>query len=115
MNAPLVDWLGRFSDRCADGFSLEHQHPQLCQCQSGDEWSIFTAALRQVARPNGEVHQDDVRPLIRGRIEAKHIGMLYRRAKSEHLLTYLRKEPSGDVAGRNTHHDSPVYQLRAVA
>jgi hypothetical protein len=29
---PLVDWLGRFSDRCSNGFSIEHQHPALCQC-----------------------------------------------------------------------------------
>lgn len=105
----LVEWLAADPERCSHGY---HRTAQACPaCAPTTEWGIFTAALREAARPNGEVHQDDVRPLIRGRIQPKHIGTLYRRAKAERVLTFLRKEPSGDVAGRNTHHDQPVYQI----
>lgn len=86
------------------------------------EWGVFVTAVRAAVcsrplceRPGRHVHQDDVRPRIKGRIEPKHIGQLYRRAKSEGLLAFVGKEPSGDAEGRNTHHDSPVYELRSAA
>ena len=75
------------------------------------EWAAFVAALRSAA-VDGIVHQSAVRPLIRGRIYHKHIGQLYSRARREGLLTPVGEEPSKDVAGRNTHHRSPVYRLR---
>jgi hypothetical protein len=85
---------------------------QTCpDCPEGGEWAIFLDALRHAAR-DGDIHQKDVRPLIRGRIQHKHIGQLYRRAKKEGVLTQVGKEPSKDFQGRNTHHDSPVYALR---
>lgn len=110
------------ADRCQHGYHIS-QHPTFCGCTEMTEWAIFTAALASAARPGrhedcaiGErhVHQDNVRPRIRGRIEPKHIGGLYRRAKQERLLVHIGKEPSGDSEGRNTHHDSPVYALRGT-
>lgn len=80
-----------------------------------DEWDIFVAALRSAVDTAGEIHQGDVRPLIRGRIEPKHIGQFYRRARKEGLIKFLRKEQSNDEQGRNTHHDSPVYELKGTA
>ena len=76
-----------------------------------EEWRVFVDALRRAAK-DGEVHQDDVRALIRGRIYHKHIGQLYARARRDGVLVPLRKEQSGDKEGRNTHHASPVYELR---
>ena len=61
------------------------------------------------------MHQHDVRRLIRGRVHHKHIGLFYRRAKKARLLVQVDKEPSTDAAGRNTHHDSPIYELRKAA
>lgn len=115
-----------FADRCGFGYAPVH-HPDFCGCQEMSEWVVFTDALARVAvtsttcrRPRCDVsgthvHQDAMRPIIRGRIEPKHIGLIYKRAKSEGLLKPADKEPSGDTTGRNTHHDSPVYELRSVA
>lgn len=109
----LLAWAASQPDRCARGFHLTAQHPDLCDCQS-DEWRVFTAALRQVAR-DGEVHQRDMRPLLRGRIEASHIGQQYKRAIREGVIREIRREQSNDVAGRNTNKFEPVYQLRSAA
>jgi len=79
----------------------------------GNEWSLFIVALRQAAR-DGIVHQNDVRPLIRGRIYHKHIGPLYTRAKAAGVLVELHREQSEDGIGRNTHHASGVYRLGAA-
>ena len=108
--------LAHVAGRCAHGFAPVH-HPQFCGCTDMTEWVIFTTALSSATcRKRCDVtcihiHQDDVRPLIKGRIEPKHIGQLYKRAKTEGLLRPIGKERSGDVEGRNTHHDSPVYAL----
>lgn len=110
----LDTYLKSRPDRCSGcGYHPAHQG---CRCET-DEWSLFLAAVRQAASAaaDGKVHQHLVRPLIRGRIAPKHIGALYRRAKSEGLLVQVGKEPSRDVAGRNTHHDSPVYELREAS
>lgn len=106
------DWLATFSDRCSEGYHLTAQHPHLCECQGDDEWSVFRAALRSAAK-DGRVHQADVRPLIRGRIEPKHIGLAYRRAVREGLLTEVSRERSNDEAGRNTNKWEPVYEVAA--
>lgn len=77
-----------------------------------DEWSLFRGTVLAAARPDGTVHQGDVRPLIRGRIAPKHIGSLYRRARSEGLLVDTGQlEPSTDTAGRNGDKTSRVYAI----
>jgi hypothetical protein len=86
-----------------------------CRCPGG-EWTVFVRALRSVARDDGTVHQGDVRPLIRGRIEPKHIGQLYRRARTLGLIADTgEREPSTDVAGRNTDKTCRIYRLGAAA
>ena len=110
----IDQWATTRADRCPScGFHPAHQG---CACHK-DEWTLFRAALRQAVTEanDGRVHQHLVRPLIRGRIEPKRIGQQYTRAKREGLLVQVDKEPSKDSAGRNTHHDSPVYELRAAA
>jgi hypothetical protein len=111
----LVEWLGRFPDRCSAGFSLEHQHPSLCKCEEAglDEWSIFRTALRTATR-SGIVHQADVRPLIRGRIAPKHVGTLYRRAKAEGMIREAGHERSDDLVGRNAGRLEPFYEVVAA-
>lgn len=107
--------LDQRADRCAHGFAAI-QHPQCCACKVGvtSEWSVFLAALRSAGH-DGLVHQRDVRPLIRGRIEPKHIGTLYRRAKAEGLLVDTGdREPSDDTAGRNADKLDRIYELRAA-
>lgn len=77
---------------------------------------IFTSALRQVVDHDGRVHQGKVRPLIRGRIEPKRIGQMYRRAKNEGLLIDTGdREPSNDAVGRNTDKLDRIYLLRGAA
>lgn len=100
------------TDRCAHGFAAVH-HPTFCGCTEMSEWVIFTAALRDSARA-GKVHQSDMRPRIRGRIEPKHIGQLYARAKREGLLVEVDREKSNDEAGRNTNKWEPIYELRTA-
>lgn len=109
MNSLPADLAARHG-RCGGcGFHVETQG---CRCPGG-EWATFLAALR-VAAVDGIVHQSAVRPLIRGRIEAKHIGTLYRRAKAEGLLVDTgEREPSNDVAGRNTDKLDRIYKLVA--
>ena len=85
---------------------------------AGDEWSIFTDALRHAAAvsADGRVHQRDVRPRVRGRVQPKHIGQFYRRAKDEQLLVDTgEREPSNDTAGRNTDKLDRIYLLRGAA
>ena len=108
----LDTYLRTLPGRCGGcGF---HTAVQGCRCAPvapSSEWAVFVAAIRQAAR-DGEVHQSDVRPIIRGRIEPKHIGTLYRRAKAEGLLSDTgRREPSNDVAGRNSDKLDRVYAL----
>ena len=101
------------ADRCDHGFAAV-QHPTFCGCQEMSEWVIFTAALRSAAQGR-EVHQRDVRPLLRGRIEPKHVGLCYRRAIREGLIREVRREQSNDEVGRNTNKYEPVYELRSAA
>ena len=108
----LDQYLTGRPDRCAYGFS-PNQHPGACECEHSD-WHVFTRAIRSAMKDNGEVSQNDIRPLIRGRIDPKRIGQLYRRARSEGLLVEVRREPSADVAGRNSHHWQPVYRVKAT-
>ena len=105
----LVASLATLPGRCTScGF---HVRTQGCRCPDG-EWITFVSALRAAA-VDGVIHQSAVRPLIRGRIEAKHIGQLYRRARTEGLLREVDHERSDDAAGRNSHRLEPVYRLVA--
>jgi hypothetical protein len=80
-----------------------------------DEWSVFTKALVAAVRLDGTIHQSDVRPAIRGRIEPKHVGQLYRRARSLRLIRDTGQvEPSSDVAGRNADKLSRIYEWTAA-
>ena len=103
--------LERLPNRCSLGFHIT-QHPQFCACADLGERSIFRAALLSAAREDGTIHQADVRPQIRGRIAAKHVGTLYRRAKTEGLIADTgEREPSNDVAGRNADKLDRIYRL----
>lgn len=107
--------LATLPDRCDLGFHIT-QHPHYCACRDLTEWVIFRTAVREVTRPDGTVHVNDIRPRIRGRIEPKRVGSLYRRAKAEGLLVDTgRKEPSSDVAGRNRDKDARIYRIGARA
>lgn len=100
--------------RCSEGFAPV-QHPRFCLCPAfgGTEWQVFVRVLKSVKRPDGTIHPGDVRPLIRGRIEHKHIGQLYRRAVGEKILEFTgRREPSNDTVGRNTDKLDRIYILR---
>lgn len=83
--------------------------------QTTSEWGVFVAAVKSVAREDGTVHQCDMRPLIRGRIHHKTIATFYRRAKDARLLRDTgEREPSNDVAGRNTDKLDRIYELVAA-
>jgi hypothetical protein len=103
------------SDRCTLGFALP-QHPRFCACSDLGEYAVFVAAVRAAVRPDGTVHQSDMRPHLRGRIEPKHVGSMYRRAKAEGLLVDTgEREPSNDVAGRNSDKLDRIYAIGGVA
>jgi hypothetical protein len=109
----LDAYLTTRSDRCSGCGA--HVPTQGCRCDTG-EWAVFVAALRAAskARTDGRVHQSAVRPLIRGRIQPKHIGQSYKRAIREGLLTPVDHEKSDDEIGGNSHRLEPVYELRAA-
>lgn len=79
-----------------------------------EEYAVFVEAVKRSAR-DGLVRQNDVRPLVRGRIYHKHIGALWTWALSSGLLVELDREQSTDTAGRNSHHRSGVYRIGAAA
>lgn len=107
----LTTYLAADPTRCQHGYAPNQGH----SCRTGKvtaaEWATFTDALSRAADADGVVHQRDVRPLLRGRVEPKHIGSCYTRAKREGLLTEIRREPSDDARGRNTNKWEPVYAL----
>lgn len=121
----LDQFLATRSDRCHHGYARNQgcptctpaaPDPGKAGATGANEWSVFVAAVRQVVRPDGTVHANDVRPLIRGRIAPKHIGPMYVRACSSSvgLLERLGYEDSADTQGRNTHHGSGVFRLRGA-
>lgn len=109
----LLAYLTSLPGRCTTcGAHLETQG---CKCP-GEEWTLFVRAIREVARPDGTVHQADVRPRIRGRVEPKHVGQFYRRARSLELIEDTgEREQSNDVAGRNADKLDRIYRLRSAA
>ena len=112
-------WLRAQPDRCDDCGHHPPTQGHGKDCAPVDsreaEWRLFLEVLDQSAGIDGLVHQDAIRPHLRGRVHPKHIGQLYARAKRQGLLVQVGKEPSTDAAGRNTHHDSPIYELRKAA
>jgi hypothetical protein len=114
----LADYYATQADRCSSGRHAI-QHPRFCQCTelTGDsEWHTFLTAIRTAVRPDGSVHQCDVRPIIRGRIEPKHIGQMWRRARTTGLVRDTgEREPSNDVVGRNADKLDRIYALEAAA
>jgi len=105
--------LDRLLNRCTQGFAPVH-HPTFCNCADLGEYVVFVSALKAATRADGTVHQADMRPLIRGRIEPKHVGTLYRRAKSDGLIREVDHERSDDRPGKNAGRLEPVYELRAA-
>lgn len=102
--AALVDRAGETCETCPS-----------CEFKSAPkpgEWDTFVAAIRHVANGNrGEIDQNKVRPLIRGRIEHKHIGDCYRRAKNTGLIREDGVNRSDDHQGRNAGRWQPKYRL----
>lgn len=106
--------LDRLPDRCTQGFAPCH-HPSFCNCADLGEYVLFVSALKAATRSDGTIHQADVRPAIRGRIEPKHVGTLYRRAKSDGLIADTgQREPSNDTAGRNGDKLDRIYTAVAA-
>lgn len=113
--AELMEFLATLPGRCPQcGFATREQGHR-GDCPNRSEWTTFVAALKQAVRHDGTVHQGDIRPLIRGRIEPKHIGQQYKRAIREHILREIDREQSNDEQGRNTNKWEPVYRLRSAA
>jgi hypothetical protein len=108
----LLDYLRTQPGRCSGcGWHLVTQG-----CNCGDEWAVFTAALRTAGARDGLVHQRDMRPRLRAaRIHPKHVGTMYRRAKAEGLIRDTGgREPSNDAAGRNLDKLDRIYALLPV-
>ena len=112
----LDTYLAQRSDRCSDCGHHVPTQGHGTTCADLTEWTIFRTAVKQAVRPDGTVHQAEMRPLIRGRIQPKSIGRLYRRAKAEGLLSDTGiREPSNDDVGRNTDKLDRIYSLRSAA
>lgn len=80
------------------------------------EWELFVAAVRRVAAEHdGVVDWTHVRPLLRGRIEHKHIGLLVRQAKSRGLLVEVDHRRSEDWVGKNAGRIEPRYRIGSAA
>ena len=109
----LDSFLRSQSDRCTGcGFHLAVQG---CRCVDS-EWNVFELALRSSVRDDGTVHVNDVRPKIRGRVEPKHIGSSWRRARALGLIKLIPGpsgwEESTDTASRNADKLARIYTWR---
>ncbi len=114
MSLGLATYPGRCPD-CEYHVATQGHGQECAPVAPADEWGTFVSALRQARRPDGTVHANDVRPLIAS-IYSKHRGQLYRRAKSDGLIRDTgMKEPSTDVAGRNSDKEARIYEWRAAA
>lgn len=110
----LASWAAAQPGRCPYGYAAM-QHPGACECAES-EWAIFVAAVKSSVRADGTVHIGDVRPKIRGRIAPKHIGQMWRRARSEGLVRDTgEREPSTDAHGRNLDKLERIYALERAA
>jgi hypothetical protein len=76
------------------------------------EWALFVDAVRTVARRDGMVRPNDLRPLVRGRVAPKRLGAFHHRALSSGLLTVTGEwEISNDREGRNAGRPMRVLRL----
>lgn len=76
------------------------------------EWSVFEDAVKTVAHAHGgKVDQNDVRPLIRGKVAPKRIGAFWRRACCEGWLHAEGYSISDDTEGRNAGRPMRCYVL----
>jgi hypothetical protein len=109
----LESFLRRQPGRCRScGYAVAEQG---CRCL-GSEWQLFLMALRQSVRADGTVHASDVRPLVRKKIKAQHIGPMYARAHKEGLISDSGVyEMSDDLIGRNAHKPERVWVWEAAA
>lgn len=99
------------ADRLVTGQPWAANRPRV-NAGEGSEWTFFISVIRKVTRADGTLHQGDVRPLIRGRIPAKHIGQLWKRARNDGLIVDTGEwERSTDVEGRNGDKRCRVYAL----
>ena len=121
----LDTYLAALPGRCTHGYHPKQRHsctktpsPAWTSPQSPDssagEWPFFVSVIRKVARADGTVHQGDVRPMIRGRIPAKHVGLLWKRARREGLVLEAGHERSDDELGKNAGRMEPYYRLSAA-
>lgn len=115
MSPAAIEALALLPGRCQHGYHVTQR--TLCgDCTPAtDEWATFTAALKAAVRADGTVHASDMRRLVGGRIEPRHIGTLYRRARSRGLLVEAGHERSDDVAGKNAGRLEPFYSIGSAA
>lgn len=112
---PLDAWLTSRPDRCPRcGWHVATQG-HAASCTDDGEWRLFVAAVRQAVRDDLTVHQCDMRPLLRGRMEPKHIGLAWRRARRTGLLREVGHERSDDTEGRNAGRMEPYYRLATAS
>lgn len=111
MTTALDTYLKADPARCSDcGYHPSQGHgPECAPVAPASEWQTFLAALRSSVR-DGRISQTDVRPKIRGVVEPKHVGTLYRRAVAEGLIRQDGWEDSTDFAGRNGDKVQRVYR-----
>lgn len=86
-------------DYTADLLSLvaDTDHPSVDY-----EWQLFREALITASLFDGIVRQNDMRPMIAGRIASRRVGPLYRKACLEGLIVPTGDyEISDDAHGRN--------------
>lgn len=99
------------ADRLVTGRPWASTNRPEASAGEGSEWSLFVSVLRQSVRADGTVHQTDTRHLIRRRIPAKHVGLLWKRARREGLVVEAGHERSDDEHGKNAGRMEPFYEL----
>lgn len=121
MTAGLDAWSRSQPDRCDRcGWHVRTQgHGPACTpVAPADEkaaaYAEFKRILATAVGADGLIHQTAVRPRIQ-HIPHKWRGQFYKRAKDEGFIVRRASEPSTDRAGKNTHHEQTVYELRSAA
>lgn len=111
----LESFLVRASGRCKH--CLYHVETQGCRC-GGPEWDLFVAALRQCVRADGTVSQNDVRPLVAGKIPGPKVARFYQLAQAPGPGRLIERgdiyDDSTDVRGKNRHKAVPRYIATAA-
>ena len=114
-----VGWLSEHARRLhveISAHTATRDAGQSAASQAPDEWAVLVAAVSKVAAEHdGEVDWTHVRPIIRGRIEPKHVGTLVRRARREGLLIEDHFDRSEDAVGKNAGRMEPKYRIGTTA